>query len=302
MEYNSLLSLIGHTPLVRLNHVVPNEGPAVFAKLESFNPGRSVKDRAAFHMLLQAKAYGQIDMNSTIIEPTSGNTGIGLAMASAALDLRCLLVMPASMSQERVALMKAYGAEVVLSEGRMPEAIAKAVALQKSIPGSFMPQQFENQENPNAHRGTTALEIIEDLDGQVDVFVATAGTGGTITGTGEVLKEHVPRIYIVAVEPFLSPVLSGGKPGPHGIAGMGPGFIPKILNVQIFDEIVAISDDEAYAMSRKLAQTEGILVGASSGAAVAAAAAVAKKRDRDENIVVLCPDTGERYLSTGLFP
>jgi cysteine synthase A len=301
--YQSITELIGNTPMVRLNRIVPDGAAEVYVKLEKFNPSGSVKDRAAYNMIAAAEAEGLIRPGDTIIEPTSGNTGIGLAMNAAAKGYRAILVMPDNMSKERINLLKAYGAEVVLtpSELRMPGAIAKALELQKEIPGSFIPQQFENKANPDIHRTTTAVEILEQMEGRLDAFVATAGTGGTITGTGETLRQKLPDLYIAVVEPKGSPVLSGGKPGPHKLVGTSPGFIPPILNTSIYDEIVQIADEEALETMRKLAAKEGILVGPSAGAAVFAAIAVAKRLGSGKRVACIAPDTGERYLSMNIF-
>lgn len=301
--YESITELIGNTPLVRLNRIVPEGAAEVWVKLEKFNPSGSVKDRAAYNMIAAAEAEGLIRPGGTIIEPTSGNTGIGLAMNAAAKGYRAILVMPDNMSKERINLLKAYGAEVVLtpSEQRMPGAIAKALELQKEIPGSFIPQQFENKANPDIHRVTTAREILEQTNGQLDAFVATAGTGGTITGTGEALREQLPELYIAVVEPKGSPVLSGGKPGPHKLVGTSPGFIPRILNTDIYNEIIQIADEDALDCMRKLAALEGILVGPSSGASVYAAITIAKRLGAGKRVVCIAPDTGERYLSMNFF-
>ncbi|CAJ1003514.1 MULTISPECIES: cysteine synthase A [Bacillales] len=301
--YESITELIGNTPLVRLNRIVPEGAAEVWVKLEKFNPSGSVKDRAAYNMIAAAEAEGLIRPGDTIIEPTSGNTGIGLAMNAAAKGYRAILVMPDNMSKERINLLKAYGAEVVLtpSEQRMPGAIAKALELQKEIPGSFIPQQFENKANPDIHRVTTAREILEQTNGQLDAFVATAGTGGTITGTGEALREQLPELYIAVVEPKGSPVLSGGKPGPHKLVGTSPGFIPRILNTDIYNEIIQIADEDALDCMRKLAALEGILVGPSSGASVYAAITIAKRLGAGKRVVCIAPDTGERYLSMNFF-
>lgn len=301
--YQNITELIGRTPIVRLRRLVPREAADVFVKLEKFNPSGSVKDRAAFNLIHTAEAAGLIKPGDTIIEPTSGNTGIGLAMNAAAKGYRAILVMPDNMSKERINLLKAYGAEVVLtpSEMRMPGAIAKAVELQKEIPNSFIPQQFENPANPDIHRITTAKEIYEQMEGRMDAFVATAGTGGTITGTGETLREKLPDLQITVVEPKGSPVLSGGKPGPHKLVGTSPGFVPSILNTHIYDEIVQIADEEALQTMRNLASMEGMLVGPSSGASVFAAIQVAKRLGAGKRVVCIAPDTGERYLSMGLF-
>ncbi|MGF9816967.1 cysteine synthase A [Brevibacillus agri] len=301
--YESITELIGNTPLVRLNRMVPEGAAEVWVKLEKFNPSGSVKDRAAYNLIAVAEQEGLIRPGDTIIEPTSGNTGIGLAMNAAAKGYRAILVMPDNMSKERINILKAYGAEVVLtpSEQRMPGAIAKAKELQQEIPRSFIPQQFENKANPDIHRVTTAREILAQTNGQLDAFVATAGTGGTITGTGEALREQLPDLYIAVVEPKGSPVLSGGKPGPHKLVGTSPGFIPRILNTGIYDEIIQIADEDALDSMRKLAALEGILVGPSSGASVFAAVAVAKRLGAGKRVVCIAPDTGERYLSMNLF-
>jgi len=303
---NSMADLIGETPLVKLNRLQPADGASVYLKLEFFNPSRSVKDRAAFNMIVEAEKAGLLNENSTIIEPTSGNTGIGLAMNAAARGYRSILVMPDTMTQERINLLKAYGAEVVLTPGdeKMPGAIRKAEELTKEIPNAFMPMQFENNANPDAHRKTTAKEIIEamnELGKDLSAFVATAGTGGTITGTGEVLRENYPFMTVHVVEPAGSPVLSGGRPGKHKLVGTSPGFIPDTLNVDVYDEILKIKDEQAYDITRRLASEEGILVGPSSGAACYAAIEVAKKLSPDQVVVCIACDTGERYLSSDLF-
>ncbi|MHA2958143.1 cysteine synthase A [Priestia megaterium] len=303
---NNMADLIGETPLVKLNRLQPADGASVYLKLEFFNPSRSVKDRAAFNMIVEAEKAGLLNENSTIIEPTSGNTGIGLAMNAAARGYRSILVMPDTMTQERINLLKAYGAEVVLTPGdeKMPGAIRKAEELTKEIPNAFMPMQFENNANPDAHRKTTAKEIIEamnDLGKELSAFVATAGTGGTITGTGEVLRENYPNMTVHVVEPAGSPVLSGGRPGKHKLVGTSPGFIPDTLNIEVYDEILKIKDEQAYDITRRLASEEGILVGPSSGAACYAAIEVAKKLSPDQVVVCIACDTGERYLSSDLF-
>lgn len=300
---NSITELIGDTPAVRLNRLARPEDAEVYVKLEYFNPSRSVKDRAAYHMITRAEQEGLLKPGSTLIEPTSGNTGIGLAMNAAAKGYRAILVMPDNMTAERINILKAYGAEVVLTPAaeRMPGAIAKALELQAQIPGSFIPQQFENPANPDAHRGTTALEIIEQMEGRLDVFVASSGTGGTITGTGEVLREHLPGIQIYVVEPQGSPVLSGGVPGPHKLVGTSPGFVPSILNTNVYDEIVQVADDDALETTRQLASQEGILVGPSAGATVWTALQLAKKLGQGKRILCIAPDTGERYLSMDIF-
>ncbi|MDJ1477397.1 cysteine synthase A [Bacillus sp. LS15-K4] len=299
----NVTELIGDTPVVRLSKFIPEDVADVYVKLEMFNPSRSVKDRAAYNLLHVAEENGLIKPGDTIIEPTSGNTGIGLAMNAAAKGYKAILIMPDNMSKERINLLKAYGAEVVLTpaEQRMPGAIAKALELQKQIPNSFIPQQFENPANPNIHRYTTALEIYEQMDGELDAFVATAGTGGTITGTGETLKEKLPNLYIAVVEPKGSPVLSGGVPGPHKLVGTSPGFIPKNLNTEVYNEIIQIADEEALTTMRNLARQEGLLVGPSSGASVYAAIMIAKRLGAGKKVLCIAPDTGERYLSMGLF-
>ena len=302
----NLIELLGNTPLLELTRTEQQEHLKVrlIAKLELFNPARSVKDRIGFALLDDAERRGLIDKNTTIIEPTSGNTGIGLAMVSAIRGYRLILTMPEAMSVERRTLLKALGAELVLTpayEG-MGGAIRRAQELAKEIGNAFIPQQFENPANAAIHRRTTAEEIWRDTDGQVDIFVAGIGTGGTITGVGEVLKLRNPNIRIVAVEPASSPVLSGGKAGPHKIQGIGAGFVPKVLNPEVYDEIIRISDEEAFERGRLLARTDGVLTGVSSAAAVAAAIRVAKRPENEgKNIVVLLPDTGERYLSTPIY-
>lgn len=303
---NNMSELIGQTPLVKINRLADPEGADVYIKLEMFNPSRSVKDRAAYNMIIQAEKEGLLKKGSTIIEPTSGNTGIGLAMNAAARGYRAILVMPDTMTVERINLLKAYGAEVVLTPGeeRMPGAIRKAQELAKQIPDSFIPMQFENMANPDAHRTTTAVEIIEAVE-QTEktfaAFVATAGTGGTITGTGEELKKYCPHLTVHVVEPAGSPVLSGGQPGKHKLVGTSPGFIPPILNQNVYDEIIQVTDEQAYEITRRLAREEGILVGPSSGASCFAAIQVAKRFSPEEVVVCIAPDTGERYLSSDLF-
>ncbi|MEI4832166.1 cysteine synthase A [Bacillus sp. FJAT-53711] len=301
--YHNVTELIGNTPVVRLSRIVPEDAADIYVKLEMFNPSRSVKDRAAYNLIHMAEENGFIRPGDTIIEPTSGNTGIGLAMNAAAKGYKAILIMPDNMSKERINLLKAYGAEVVLTPAaeRMPGAIAKALELQQQIPGSFIPQQFENKANPDIHRTTTAVEIYKQMNGELDAFVATAGTGGTITGTGETLREKLPDLYIAVVEPKGSPVLSGGTPGPHKLVGTSPGFIPKNLNTEIYNEIIQIADEDAIETMRKLAKEEGILVGPSSGASVFAAITLAKKLGVGKKVLCIAPDTGERYLSMGLF-
>lgn len=300
---NNITDLIGNTPVVRLNKIVPDNAADVYVKLEMFNPTKSVKDRAANNMIKMAEEQGLIRPGDTIIEPTSGNTGIGLAMVAAARGYRAILVLPDNATQERINLLKAFGAEVVLTpnEEKMPGAIKKALELKEEIPNSFIPQQFENTANPDIHRTTTALEILEQMNGELDAFVATAGTGGTITGTGETLKDKLPNLYIAVVEPKGSPVLSGGKPGKHKLVGTSPGFIPDILNTKVYDEIMQIEDDEAVEIFKKLAREEGLFVGPSAGAAVFAAIEIAKRLGKGKKVLCIAPDTGERYLSMNLF-
>jgi len=302
----SLTELIGNTPLLELtNYNKDNSLEAkLIAKLEYFNPAGSVKDRIGYAMIKDAEEKGLINKDTVIIEPTSGNTGVGLAFVAAARGYRLILTMPETMSIERRNLLKALGAELVLTPGPdgMKGSIKKAEELVEQTPNSFIPQQFDNPANPEIHRKTTAEEIWRDTDGKVDIFVAGVGTGGTITGVGEALKQKNPNIRIVAVEPFDSPLLSGGNAGSHKIQGIGANFIPKVLNKEIIDEIFKVQNQEAYETSRKLAKTEGLLVGISSGAAAFAATQIAKRREnKGKNIVVLLPDTGERYLSTDLF-
>ena len=303
---NNALDLTGGTPLMELHNYENKycKGSKILAKLEYFNPAGSVKDRVAKQMILDAKESGALKEGSTIIEPTSGNTGIGLASAAASLGYKCILVMPDSMSVERRNLLKAYGAEVVLSEGAkgMAGAVEKAEELAKSIDGSFIAGQFVNPSNPKAHYLTTGPELWEDTDGKVDVFVASVGTGGTLTGTARYLKEKNPDIKVIAVEPKASPLLSEGKAGPHKIQGIGANFVPEILDTKIYDEVVAISDEKAYETANAIAKLEGILVGISSGAAVAAAAEISSRDEyKGKNIVVILPDSGDRYMSSGVF-
>lgn len=304
--YTSVDQLIGHTPLLELTHIEAAEGlkARVLAKLEYLNPAGSVKDRVARAMIDEAEATGKLKPGSVIIEPTSGNTGIGLASVAAARGYRVIIVMPDTMSVERRMLMKAYGAELVLTEGAkgMAGAIAKADELAAQTPNSFVAGQFVNPANPAAHRATTGPEIWEDTDGQVDIFVAGAGTGGTVTGVGGYLKEKNPAVKIVAVEPATSPVLSGGKAGPHKIQGIGAGFVPQVLDTSIYDEVMPIADEDAFAAGRMMGRKEGVLVGISSGAALHAAIEQAKRPENEgKTIVVLLPDTGDRYLSTPMF-
>jgi len=300
---NNVLELVGDTPAVVLQRIVPANCAEIIVKLEYMNPSGSVKDRAAYNLIAEAERQGVLQPGATIIEPTSGNTGIGLAMNAAAKGYRMILVMPDNMSKERIALLKAYGAEVVLTEAakRMPGAIAKAKELQAEIPNSFIPNQFTNEANPDIHRKTTALEILQQCEGRLDGFVASAGTGGTITGTGEVLKQKLPSLYVTVVEPKGSPVLSGGQPGPHKLVGTSPGFIPEILNTSIYDEIVAVSDDDALETMRSLARREGLLLGPSSGATVWAAIELGKRLGAGKRVLCIAPDTGERYLSMNIF-
>lgn len=301
--YENLLSLIGGTPLVKFNRI--NNGHAeIFGKVEYFNPGGSVKDRIAYAMIAQAEKQGLVNSETVIIEPTSGNTGIGLAMVAAVKGYKLILTMPETMSLERRTLLKAYGAELVLTPGSegMKGAVRKAEELSKQYGNAFIPQQFKNFSNPEIHRSTTAQEVLNDTDGNVDIFVAGVGTGGTVTGVGEILKKHNPNIKIVAVEPSASAVLSGDMPGPHKIQGIGAGFIPEILNIDVIDEIIKVSNDDAINTSRKLAELEGLLVGISSGAAAYAALNIASRNEnKGKRVVVVLPDTGERYLSAGLY-
>lgn len=304
--YSSVEELIGRTPLVRLSKTEKkhNLEAQIIAKLESFNPGGSAKDRVAKSMLDDAEAKGLLKKDGVIIEPTSGNTGIGLAAVAAARGYNVIIVMPDSMSPERQKLMKAYGAKLFLTPGAegMKGAIKKAEEIRDEIPGSFIPDQFANPANAAAHRETTGPEIWEDTDGEVDIFVCGIGTGGTITGVGEYLKSKKADVQIIGVEPFSSPFLTEGKSGPHGLQGIGAGFVPKVLNTDIYDEIITVSDTDAYACGRTIGRTEGILVGISSGAALYAAVTVAKRpENKGKNIVVLLPDTGDRYLSTIMF-
>lgn len=301
-----LTDLIGHTPLLELSNYEKKHAleATLIAKVESFNPLSSVKDRVGFALIQDAEERGLVNQDTTIIEPTSGNTGVGLAFVAASRGYRLILTMPETMSLERRRLVSALGAELVLTEGAagMKGAIAKAEELAKEIPNSFIPGQFTNPANPAAHRATTAQEIWEDTDGKIDLFVAGIGTGGTITGTGEGLKAHNPGIRIVGVEPASSPVISQGKAGPHKIQGIGAGFVPDILNTDILDEVLTATNEDAYATAKELARTEGLLVGISAGAAVFAATQLAKRpENKGKQIVILLPDTGERYLSTGVF-
>ena len=301
--YESITELVGSTPLVRLQKL-NNTGADILVKLESFNPGGSVKDRISLSMIAQAEREGRIGSNTVIIEPTSGNTGIGLAMIAAARGYRLILTMPDTMSVERRNLLKVYGAELVLTPGveGMKGAVNKALELSGEYQDSFVPQQFENPANPEIHSSTTAREIWDDTDGNIDIFVAGVGTGGTVTGVGQKLKELNPNVQVIAVEPANSPVLSGGSPGPHKIQGIGAGFVPGVLNRDVIDEIITVTDDEAMDLARKAASGEGILVGISAGAALyAGLKAGSRPENKGKRILVVFPDTGERYLSTALF-
>ncbi|GLO64297.1 MULTISPECIES: cysteine synthase A [Oceanobacillus] len=299
---DNITGLIGGTPIVKLHNVTDDDSADVYVKLEFMNPGSSVKDRIAIAMVEAAEQGGKLKEGDTIIEPTSGNTGIGLAMVAAAKGYRAVLVMPDTMSQERRNLLRAYGAELVLTPGAegMKGAIGKAVELQKEN-GYFMPQQFSNPANPDIHEKTTGKEIVEQMKDGLDGFVSGIGTGGTITGAGKVLKNHFDNVKLYAVEPADSPVLSGGTPGPHKIQGIGAGFKPDVLDTAIYDEVLTISNEEAYEAARKVATTNGILGGISSGAAVAAAVKVAKKLGKGKKVLAILPDNGERYLSTPLY-
>ena len=302
--FHTIDELIGRTPLLQLDRFAQGLNATVLAKLESFNPAGSAKDRVGLEMLNDAEARGLIGPGAVIIEPTSGNTGIGLASVAASRGYRVILTMPDTMSIERRKLLAAYGAELVLTDGKlgMSGAIAKANELAQQIPGSFQPGQFENPANAAAHYRTTGPEIWQDTDGKVDIFVAGVGTGGTITGVGRYLKEQNPSIRIVGVEPAASPVLSGGKPGPHGLMGIGANFVPKVLDVSLLDEILCVTEEEAYAAARALAHAEGVLAGITSGAALHAARLLAQRPENAGKVIVaLLPDTGERYLSSPLF-
>lgn len=304
--YDKILDTVGHTPLVELHNIEKKFDlrARLLAKVESFNPAGSVKDRIAKAMIEDAEEKGLINKDTVIVEPTSGNTGIGLSMVAASKGMRIILTMPETMSVERRNLLKAYGAELVLTEGAkgMKGAIAKAEELAKEIPNSFIPSQFTNPANPSVHYRTTGPEIYEDTEGTVDIFVAGVGTGGTLSGTGKYLKEKKPSVYVVAVEPETSPVLSKGIAGPHKIQGIGAGFVPETLDTSIYDEILPISNEEAFEKGRASARTEGLLIGISSGAALSAAIKLAKREEnKGKTIVVLFPDTGERYLSTAMF-
>lgn len=299
---NSITEVIGRTPIVKLNRIVDEDSAEVYVKLEFMNPGSSVKDRIALSMIEDAEKKGLLKPGATIIEPTSGNTGIGLAMVAAAKGYKAVLVMPDTMSLERRNLLRAYGAELVLTPGAegMRGAVKKAEELAKEH-GYFMPQQFNNPANPEIHRLTTGPEIVEQMGDQLDAFVAGVGTGGTITGAGQVLREKYPNIKIYAVEPKDSPVLSGGKPGPHKIQGIGPGFFPEVLDTKIYDEVIQVTTEQAFEYARKAARNEGILGGISSGAAMYAAITVAKKLGKGKKVLAILPSNGERYLSTPLY-
>jgi cysteine synthase A len=300
---NNIIDLIGNTPIVKLNRIVPKDAADIYLKLEYFNPTRSVKARPAYNMIKQAEIDGLLKAGGTIIEPTSGNTGIGLAMVAAVKGYQAILVMPESASQERISMMRAYGAEVILTpaDKGMTGAVEEAERLLTKIKNSFMPNQFTNPSNPDAHRQTTAIEIIEAFDSKLDVFVSTAGTGGTVSGTGEELKKEISDLKIYIVESENSPVISGGKSGSHRIPGTGPGFIPETLNIDIYNRVYRIDDEDALETARQLAVKEGILVGPSAGAAVWTALQAAKELGKNKTILAMAPDTGERYLSTDLF-
>lgn len=299
---NGIAELIGQTPIVKLNRTVDEDSADIYLKLEFFNPGSSVKDRIALAMVERAEEEGILKPGDTIIEPTSGNTGIGLALVAAAKGYNLVVVMPDTMSQERRNLLKAFGAQLHLTPGAkgMKGAIEKAEELQKEH-GYFMPQQFNNEANPEIHERTTGQEIVKQMKDGLDAFVSGIGTGGTITGAGKVLREHYPDIKIYAVEPADSPVLSGGKPGPHKIQGIGAGFVPKVLNTEIYDDVIQITNEEAFEAARETARKEGVLGGISSGAAIAAAKKVAKKLGKGKKVLAVLPDNGERYLSTALY-
>lgn len=304
--YKSVDEIIGSTPLLELTHLeeIYSLKAKIFAKLEFLNPGGSIKDRAAKNMIDDAEAKGLLKKGSVIIEPTSGNTGIGLALVSVARGYRCVIVMPDSMSVERIKMMEALGAEVVLTDGAkgMTGAIQKAKELSEEFPGSFIAGQFENPANAEAHIKTTGPEIYADTDGEIDFFVSAVGTGGTITGTGKYLKEKIPHLKVIAVEPESSPVLSKGIAGKHGIQGIGAGFVPEVLDTEVYDEVITVTDDEAFETGKLMAQKEGVLCGISSGAAVRAAMKIAlREENREKKIVVILPDTADRYMSTKLF-
>ncbi len=300
---DNIYNLIGHTPIVKLNKLIKGKSADILVKLESYNPGGSIKDRIAYNMIIEAENKGTLKPGDIIVEPTSGNTGVGLAMIGAAKGYKVILVMPDTMSMERRSLLKAYGAELILTPGSqgMMGAIGKAHEILSQNKNAFMPQQFNNKANVDAHRNTTAQEILLQTKGKIDAFISGVGTGGTLTGVGEVLKEKDANIKIIAVEPELSPVISGGLPGPHKIQGIGAGFIPEILNLNIIDETIKVSDEDGITIAKRMAREEGILVGISSGAVISAAIKVAKELGEGKKIVAIAPDTGERYLSTVLF-
>jgi cysteine synthase A len=303
MRVNKIYDLVGNTPVVMLNKIIEKNAADVFLKLEAFNPGSSIKDRIALSMIECAEKEGKLKEGGVIVEPTSGNTGIGLAMVGAAKGYKVVIVMPDTMSIERRMLLTAYGAEIVLTPGLegINGAIKKAKELAEKNKNYYMPQQFENEANPKAHEKTTAIEILDDFKDGLDAFIAGVGTGGTITGVARVLKENIPAIKIIAVEPEKSPVISGGKPGLHGIQGIGAGFIPKVFDKNIVDEVIAVKDEDAFETARKLARMEGIIAGISTGAATYAAIEVAKRLGSGKKVLAIAPDTGERYLSTQLF-
>lgn len=300
---NSIIELVGDTPIVKLNRIVDDSWAEVFVKLEHYNPGSSVKDRIALNMVEKAEAEGKLGKGSIIVEPTSGNTGIGLAMVGASKGYKVILIMPDTMTIERRNLLKAYGAELILTPGDkgMSGAIEKAQNLVEENQNYYMPQQFENPYNPEKHMKTTGLEILQQMNGKIDVFVSGVGTGGTITGVGKILKSELSNVKIIAVEPDSSPVLSGGNPGSHKIQGIGAGFIPEILDMSLIDEIERVKDEDATIMTRRLAREEGLLLGISSGAAIFAATKKARELGKGKKIVVIAPDNGEKYLSTGIF-
>jgi cysteine synthase len=297
--HKDITELIGRTPLVRLNRLSPTGGATIYGKVEFFNPGGSVKDRICLNMIDEAERLGTLKPGGTIVEPTSGNTGIGLALVAAVRGYKLILVMPESMSMERASLLSSYGAQLVLTpawEG-MKGSIREAESIIAQNPSYFMPDQFSNPANPAMHKKTTAIEILEALDGKIDAFVAAVGTGGTITGCGELFKERNPKVYVIAVEPAGSPVLSGGEPGPHKIQGIGAGFVPKVLNQAILDRVMTVTDDEAYQTAKQISKKEGLLVGISAGANVFAAQKVAQELGPGKNVVTILCDTGERYIS-----
>ncbi len=300
---SSITELIGKTPVVQLNRLPNPNGASVYLKLESMNPGGSVKDRTALNMIQNAEEKGLLKPGATIIEPTSGNTGIGLAMVAAAKGYQTIILMPASASSERIKLLKAYGAQVILTpaDELMQGSIDKANELLETVPNSYMPNQFQNMANPEVHKMTTAVEILEQMEGNLDVFVATAGTGGTISGVGEVLKNRLPELKIYVVESKCSPVIAGGQPAPHKIVGTGPGFIPDTLNRNIYDQIMHVTDNQAFKTTRALARQEGILCGVSTGASTYIALQLAKELDAGKRVLAMAPDTGERYMSIELF-